>query len=188
MADRRRVAIIGVGNLPVLAPVLASVAQYFGERTLEVRLWDPSSERVDVAQCLAFRLFRAAGAMHKVYGDTNIADALAGASDVVSILDPDMLTRFSQVELALEQFRSRISVLLSEDARVLSVAGLPGPLPSSYVTSWPTVPEGAEHRLFPHQVLRWIREDEHPFEILAANEKTSLSDWLDGHLDDRVAI
>jgi hypothetical protein len=89
---------------------------------------------------------------------------------------------------ALDQFRARISVLLNEDARILSVAGLPGPLASSYVTSWPTVPEGTEHRLFPHQVLRWIREDEHPFEILAANEKTSLSDWLDGHLDDRVAI
>ncbi|MFN3682850.1 MAG: hypothetical protein ACK41F_02825 [Fimbriimonadaceae bacterium] len=52
---------------------------------------------------------------------------------------------------------------------------VPIPSPDEWV-AWPA--EG-DLRFWPHQILRWIRADEHPTELLRRHSKTPLHAWID---------
>lgn len=50
-------------------------------------------------------------------------------------------------------------------------------------TSTPVDPE--PYRAF-HQILRWVRSDEYPFEWLSRHENTPLKAWLDSYTQARI--
>ena len=90
----RKLAVLGVGNLVCGPAVLASLATYFGERPLEVRLYDADEERLDLMDRLARLLFAVGEAQHLTSSTSNIDEALNEADDVILCVDENCACKF----------------------------------------------------------------------------------------------
>lgn len=85
---------MGAGSVRAAPPVLATLAGYFGERELDIALYDADEERVDLADRLARALFLATKATHRLSAGTDAAQALAGADHVVFCLGENCALKF----------------------------------------------------------------------------------------------
>lgn len=78
-----KLVILGAGSVRCSPPVIASLATYFGERPLEIVLYDADEERVDLFDRLARLCFRMTEATHEISYCLDPAEALSGADRVV---------------------------------------------------------------------------------------------------------
>ncbi len=99
----------------------------------------------------------------------------------------DLIERLWRVLLAIE--KSPHTVWICPDAEeavrdahaVLSLrdcgTGTEVPIPSP--EEWVAWPQPEDLRFWPHQILRWVRADEHPRELLRLHSRTPLHGWID---------
>jgi len=179
MGDFVTVAVVGAGIFPVLAPTLAALAMYHGERPLKLQLWDANPDLAFTAFHLARRLCVAAGNYHLIEHGTDLPKAFEGAERCLWMLDDGALNRFQPV--GIRSAMARIELLVPNDCRCLVLNAHQPDRPHEF-TAWPPIPEGLELERFPHQVLRWIKEDDEPRLLLWQFQQSPVSDWLN-HLD-----
>lgn len=76
-------AVLGAGSVRCSPPVIAALASYFGERPLEIRLYDSDEERLDLFDRFARACFNLTKATHALSGHLDPKEALDNADRVV---------------------------------------------------------------------------------------------------------
>ncbi len=89
-----RLAILGIGSLRAGPPVIASLATYFGERELEIRLFDADEERLDLFDRLARACFLVEDAKHELESFSNSEEALEGAEQAILMVTENCAKKF----------------------------------------------------------------------------------------------
>lgn len=131
--------------------VAASLANFYGERELEIHAWDEDKERCD-AMCRVMRLFfRANRIRHVVYARESKEAALANMNGAI-ICGNETLPLTSLV----------IPTFQVKGAEWWSF--VPGQEPT------------LDNQKF--QVLRWINKEEYPSTFLYQNRENPLVKWL----------
>ncbi len=191
MLDRTRLSIIGAGSVRCGIPVIASLATYFGERPLEIRMYDADLERLDLFDRFARISFFVTRATHSLISTTDLSEALEMSDRVLLQVGENCarkylkethrmgiasLDRDAMVEQALDEISSEIP----SEATILSLQRLGISLSRShYRLEWPAEIAVDDRASIPHQVMRWVRGEEYLHELLAMNEKSPLKRWLD---------
>lgn len=187
-------AILGAGSVRCSVPVLATLANYFGERPMQVRLYDADEERLDLFDRFARCCFQITDNKASIVASTDYDEVIDGSEKIILQVGencarklirqkmgsfPSVALKTSQVvSLALEYL---IEEGLDSRADVLSLqkSDVHIPLITYYRLSWPEDLSYFERKAIPHQVLRWIRGDEPLWQELDRNERTPLKEWLD---------
>src|SRR5687767_3239764 len=78
-----RLAILGGGSVRCTPKVVAALATYFGERPLEIVMWDSDGERLDLFDRFARYLFLMTSTPHRLISTTDPYEALQGADAVI---------------------------------------------------------------------------------------------------------
>jgi len=184
MPDRITVAVIGAGNVRCTPQVLATLASYFGERPLNIVLYDADAERLDLFDRLA-RTFLAFTRSTNMLSSTEDPDeALATADRVIVQLDDNgarkLLKLTRRASLKMDAALKKALSNLSPVAEVLSLMpeGVELPLSRYRTMLWPFLDKSFEEVAVPHQALRWIHGEEYPFDFFAEHEDSPLKAWL----------
>ena len=180
-----RLAIIGAGSLRHSPAVIASLANYFGERELHIVLYDPIAERLELFEMLAQYCLSGGVSSHQVEAVYRAEEALEGADLVIVQLDRDAAAKFSpndreDSDLVSKVLRELLTAV-GENADVLSLLGeaVALPLDRYQVLNWPQEPDEEYWRAMPHQVLRWIRKEDSIFDFLNEYERSPVKRWLE---------
>ena len=146
-----RLAVIGFGEFASASYVAASIANFYGEREIEIYAWDENKERCD-AMCRVLRIFlRTKQIPHKVYSIESRATVLFGAHGLVNC------SGFPLGGLNFEQ-----------------------PIFDVIENKWwesPTSEKAAQDSM-KFQILRWINKEEYPSVFLHENRESPLVKWL----------
>lgn len=184
--DRIAVAVLGAGNVRCTPPVLAALAAYFGERPLDVVLYDPDPERLDLFDRLARTFFAFTKSVHRLWSTEDAGEALAEAARVIVQLDLHGASKVLKMSRTgspniYDRALPRLLDNLSPTAEVLSLLDATVLLPVARFRhlNWPAEQTEAERVATPHQALRWIHGEEYPFEFFAEHEDSPLKAWLD---------
>lgn len=188
--DFVKVAVIGAGSVRCSVPVLASLATYFGERPLEIALYDADEERLELFEMFARLVFAQNKNPHEVFASSDFIEVLEGASKVILQLDSNCAHKearagkhrvSSDPAKRVASTLERLKPLIADDALVVSL--LPPDVQVSlgyyYRLDWPSDLDEDETRSLPHQVLRWIRGEEYLFDVYKRHERSPLKAWLD---------
>lgn len=187
-----RLTILGAGSVRCSVPVIASLATYFGERPLEIRMYDADVERLDLFDRLARVCFVMAKNEHSLVSTNNLEEACEGAERVVLQVGENCARRFlkerrkmgvADLEAAamIEQAVEEMLGAVPAEAEVLNLQRPDIAIPRShfYRVDWIAEPSLQERFGLPHQVLRWIRGEDYPHSLLNEFEKSPLKGWLD---------
>lgn len=167
--------VVGAGNPYVSPNLLGTLASYFGERSLELRLYDPSAEMVDLFDRLARVLFKLGKSQHSVRSGDAFAELAEGAERAVLALDPRSAKILvgktdEPVRAAHDWVIERLSndtEILELDARVIGRMG------------WPPIPEEPTPGIL-LQISRYLWSEDSPMTLIDANVKSPFKLWLDG--------
>ena len=173
-------AIIGAGSLRHSPAVIASLANYFGERELRIRLYDPIPERLELFGLLAQHCLVNSVSSMDIESFEYPEEALHKADLVIIQVDQDSARKFAP-EASLEAALSQMLVALPDEAEVLSLLGeeVSLPLARYQVLNWPEVQDDEYRRAMPHQVLRWVRKEDSIHAYLSEFERSPLKLWLE---------
>lgn len=185
-------SVLGAGSVRCSVPVLASLATYFGERPLEITLYDSDEERLDLFDRFARLCFLATKSTHSLKSTTEYKEALEKPDFVVVQVGENCARKFLK-ETRRQGFAELGRASLIEQAVEDLLRDLPPPKPILSLIAdaivyphdvyqspdWPPALSEAERSAYPLQVLRWCRGDEYPFEVLKANERSPLKAWLE---------
>lgn len=165
--EPERLAVIGAASLRFGPMICGGLAVYFGERPLEVRFWDADPERLDLFDRFARYLFELNKTPHLLITTDDPHEALFGTDRVVVALD----------EHGAESFRPEAtSVTVVEALR----PEFPDGAPVLDLRDDPTIPEPTEEeiRALPHDIMRYIRQDDWPYAFLRECETSPVKLWL----------
>ena len=169
----RSVAVIGAGSIAAAPQTLASLANYFGERPIEIRLWDGDEERLDLLDRLARVLFALNRSEHTVKYCASLEEAVADATKVLWL--PDENCHRKAPNLVAE-----FTALVPPEIDLLCIATEVEPVMEAFWRyEWPAPLTGTESREMPLQILRWVRAEEYPWALLKQFEKSPVGVWLD---------
>jgi hypothetical protein len=196
-----KLAVIGAGSVRCSVPVIASLASYFGERRLDIRLYDADEERLDLFDRFARVAFTTTDATHLVAATSDPQEALSEAERVILQLDANCAWKQlgrpgGHPPSGQPQIRDTIAESSGEILRDLEIGAsvvsllhedVPIPLTSYYRLDWPGDISDNDRAALPHQVLRWIKGDEYVFELLKTYERSPLKAWLDDATSARPA-
>jgi hypothetical protein len=143
--------------------VLAALAQVFGERRLEITLWDPSDEMLEVMDRLGRHLFALA----------ENDPALRATTDTVEALDASQKVIWCG--------GAGFEHLLAEK-EIVVLKGVEEPNASHWRINWPPEPTPKEVKARPLQLLRWLNEEDYPWDLLKQCANSPLASWLDNPL------
>lgn len=187
-----RLTILGIGSLQSGPAIVGALATYFGERPLEVVLWDPDAERLELFD----RFLRVActfnQAIHLIRAVETAEEALEDAWRIVVSLDRNGAFRYlrsigkgsepipAHTHVVAEACR-HLLVQIHPDAEVLEFTEEPTQLPVEFHYRLPApaalTPE--EKQALPYQIMRWIRGEDMLYEFLAAHDRSPIKAWLD---------
>ena len=146
-----RLAVIGFGDFASASYVAASIANFYGEREIEIYAWDENKERCD-AMCRVLRIFlRTKQIRHRVYSIESRSTVLNGAHGLVNCSGFPM----GGLQLDIPMF----DVMTNH--------------------WWESLPEetsAIDAKKF--QILRWINKEEYPSVFLHENRESPLVKWL----------
>lgn len=187
-----RLSVLGAGSLRCSVPVIAALATYFGERPLDITLYDSDEERLDLFDRFARLCFMSTKATHSLKSTTDYKVALdkpdlivlqVGANCARKFLKETRRQGFAELGRAslIEQAVDDLVRDVHPQTPILSLISDAILYPRDVYQSldWPPPMTEAERVMYPHQVLRWCRGDDYAFEILRDNEKAPLKAWLD---------
>jgi hypothetical protein len=184
--DRVTLAIIGAGNVQCISPVLATLASYFGERPLDVFLYDADEERLDLFDRLARTFFAFTKSGNTLTSTSDADEALSEADLVIVQLDlhgaaKALGLKRTTAKNIVDRALTKLLANASPSAEVLSLMeeNVELPVPAFRRLTWPKQLKEGETVGIPHQALRWIHGEEYPFEFFAEHEDSPLKLWLD---------
>jgi hypothetical protein len=180
-----KLAFIGAGSIRCAAPVIATLATYFGERQLEIALYDADEERLDLFDRFARTAFILMKSTHGLRSTSLLEEAIENADAVLVGYDENCARR--EIGIAARKMTTAETMSAMAD-RVLELAppncammSLPysGRIEGSTDTDgWPDTPEQASW-VVPLQILRWLNGEEYPYDLFRENERSPLRAWLD---------
>lgn len=155
-----RIAVLGAGSIDHAPSIIAALANYFGERPFEITLWDADAERLDLMCRFARVCCTIMRSQHVVSTAEKLEDVLDEA-DLCMVLGESDLSELSD--------RSELRMLLigrQSDGK-------------EHLKGWTSAQVDREPYKAFHQILRWVRSDEYPFDWLSQHADTPLKYWLD---------
>jgi len=176
-----KLAILGAGSIRCGVPVIASLATYFGERPLEIILFDPDEERLDLFDRLARLCFAMMKSTHTLRATTDIDEALEEADRVILQMGDYTFgrARVGAVEPST-WLRGRLRRLpTSTEILDLEEFAIDLRQPVAITGEWLVQPEKEFPYRVPLQILRWLNGEEYPFEVFREQEKSPVKLWLD---------
>src|SRR5689334_604604 len=81
--EHMNLAILGAGSVRCSVPVIASIATYFGERPLDIRLYDADEERLDLFDRFARTVFAFNKNPHRVRTGIDAKELLEDVDRVI---------------------------------------------------------------------------------------------------------
>jgi hypothetical protein len=187
-----RLAILGAGSVRCSPAVLASLATYFGERPLEIRMYDSDLERLDLFDRLARLCFIMTKNDHSLMSTTDPVECTEGAERVILQVGENCARKYLKeshrmgianlgAEAMIEQAVEELFGTVPFEAEVLSLERpeIAVPRDHYYRLDWITEPSRGQRQAFPHQALRWIRGEEYTHDFLREHERSPLKSWLD---------
>jgi hypothetical protein len=187
-----RLAILGGGSVRCTPAVVAALATYFGERPLEIRMYDADLERLDLFDRLARLCFLMTKNEHSLMSTTDSVECTEGAERVILQVGENCARKYLKerhrmgianlgAEAMIEQAVEELLGTVPFEAEVLSLERPEIAIPRDhyYRLNWLAEPTPAERQAFPHQALRWIRGEEYTHEFLRDQERSPLKAWLD---------
>ncbi|HWA83843.1 MAG TPA: hypothetical protein VG820_10435 [Fimbriimonadaceae bacterium] len=186
-----RLAILGAGSVRCSPAVIASLATYFGERPLEIRMFDADMERLDLFDRLARLCFVMTKNGHSLISTTDAAEAVEDANLIVLQVGENCARKYLKerhrmgianldADAMIEQAVEEMLATVPAEVEVLSLQG-PGvaiPRVTYHRVTWPPEPTLSERRALPHQALRWIRGEDYVHDLLYEFEQSPLKQWL----------
>ncbi|MBX3117640.1 MAG: hypothetical protein KF784_01130 [Fimbriimonadaceae bacterium] len=186
--EAMQVAVLGIGGLTFGPGIVGSLATYFGERPLSVRLYDADEERLDFMH----RFLRTCCIFNQndveIFMTLSASEALMDATHIILSIEPNCAMKILRVQASEERdaylISSAIDVLASETPLIAPVLSLLPPdvripVPQYYRLPEPLPMMEGDAPTWPHQILRWINADEYPIEFLKEHAKSPLKSWLD---------
>ncbi len=188
LVEATQVAVLGIGGLTFGPGIVGSLATYFGERPLEVRLFDADEERLDfmhrfLRTCCHFNQNQV-----EIFSSPDPAEAIVGATHVILSVETNCAMKY--LKMQAEEGRDHYIIAAAVD-EILSKAPFTAPM-LSLLPPEIAIPSAHYYRLhtplpmmegepgtWPHQILRWINADEYPIEFLKEHAKSPLKAWLD---------
>jgi hypothetical protein len=165
-----RIAVLGAGSIEHAPSVIAALANYFGERPFEVSLWDADEERLDLMCRFARVCCAIMRSQHIVSTAEQLEDVVVDA-DLVVVLGESDLSDLS--DLSDESEMRTLLIGCQSDGK-------------EHLEGWTSnLVDPEPYKAF-HQILRWVRSDEYPFEWLSIHENTPLKTWLDCFTAERI--
>lgn len=176
--ESTNLVVIGAGHVSHMPHLAASLALYFGERPLNIALFDANDERLDLCHRLCLVAFKAAHSHHKVWSTTSLAEACEGAGFAIlsignACAQAMKLTRGEAYEVALGSLPSdayivalRTGESIPADQRLVQI-------------DWPEKPSPSERAGLPLQILRYLNGEDYLIELFEANRNSPLREWLD---------
>jgi hypothetical protein len=187
-----RLAVMGAGSVRCSPAVICSLATYFGERPMEVILYDSDAERLDLFDRFARMCFLAAKNPTTILATEDAQEALAESNKVVLQVGENCARRYLKetrrqgfadfdgsalveqaIEIMLGQLERHVDVLS------LQRAGIDLPVDAFISPQWPGDLTEEERRAVPFQILRWVHGEDYLHEIFRENERSPLKTWLD---------
>jgi len=187
-----RLSVLGAGSVRCSVPVMAALATYFGERPLDITLYDADEERLDLFDRFARLCFLSTKSTHSLKSTTDYKAALEKPDMVIVQVGENCARKFlketrrqgfaelgraSLIEQAVEDLIRDVHPPTPVLSLVADAIVYPRDVYQS--TDWPPALTEAERSAYPLQVLRWCHGDEYVFEILRMHEKAPLKAWLD---------
>ncbi len=187
-----RIAVLGIGHPECGLPVIGALATYFGERPLELRLYDPDPELLDLYDRLARLAFKVTRSTHQLLANEDPTEALEDASRVVLQISsrsarafvkqngPKHRTIDDPVQFTIGELLAAVPL----EARVLSLQCEPleYPIGVFQVDGWPPRIEKALIPGVLHQIHRYLLDDEPLFDVFRDGEAAPLKGWLENPL------
>jgi len=167
-----KLALVGAGNVRTAPAIIGALSTYFGERHLAIHLWDADAERQDLLFRLAERAFEDTESLNVLISEPILSEALLDARYV--ILSPDDNCRVKFAKLHSETIEESVNTI-AMTAHCITIE------PES-LTGWPSPVADDEIPTVPHQILRWILQDEHLGWVIEPKQGAALHAWLDEHL------
>jgi hypothetical protein len=179
--------ILGAGSVRCCPAIIGALGSYYGERPLELRLYDADAERLDLFDRLARVVFEDTNVEHRVLAFEDPEEALTEATLVVLALDENCARKFLKLSpgesapTARAEAAERLCGFVPRDALVLSL--LPPEITIGhdmyYRIDWPPALDEQERLAMPFQVLRWLHREEAIYDLIDAHERSPLKRWLD---------
>lgn len=189
MDDVVRIAIIGAGSMRCTPPVIASLATYFGERPIELRLYDADEERLDLVDRFARYCFSFTESTHEVLFRPDPQEAMEKADRVVLQVGRNCARKFKRIPFDRDdrQDEAYVAETLEEimpsappEIEILSLQRKDIPIPCDLYRrlEWPPKISDEELRWLPHQILRWLRGEEYAYDLFKEHEHSPFKAWL----------
>lgn len=182
--------ILGAGSVQYAPAVIGSLASYYGERPLDVRLFDADEERLDLFDRLARLVFEGTSVDHSVKASEYPDEALEDSLLVVLSVDENCARKFlrrerlevpADPEEAIQAAVDHLVPMIPDDALVLSL--MPSNVTVSrdtyYRLAWPPSIDANGMLAIPMQVLRWLNDEEMFYPLIEDNERSPFKQWLD---------
>jgi hypothetical protein len=165
-----------------MLPLVSSLATYFGERPLEIVLFDADFERLDLVDRFARLAFTATNATHSLRATEDPEEALEDADLVVLQVEENCARKMMHTSrdkpARLEEAISKLLALVPDGAHVMSLVG-DLPSDSCFAMDWPAPLTHAEETAVPHQILRYLNGEEYLHQLLKEHQASPLKAWLD---------
>src|ERR1700722_6728373 len=190
--EPERIAVLGAGSLRCMPGIAGSFAAFFGERPLEVRLFDADVERLDLFERFFRLLFRFNQAGHELSATPDPLEALDSAERVIFCVGENCAQKYfravrrsgsatgSQFGL-VEQVVEALTPSIPDNVELLSLLGadVPVPFPHYRRSPWPPAPTAVERAAIPHQILRFLNGEDYPHALLKEASTSPLKGWLE---------
>ena len=177
-----RLAIIGAGSVRCSPPVIGTLATFYGERPLEIWMWDADITRLNLFETFARFCFLATNSDHVVKFTTDIAEALEASDKVILQVDDHCARKFlgSTSQSALDAALSAIYPLIPAEAEVISLMlNRDLPLYEYRAMDWPGPLSEEEWLTVPFQILRYLNQEDYLYDVLKAGKESPLRPWLE---------
>lgn len=184
----QRLTVIGIGNLRYGLPIIGALANYFGERPIELALYDADQERLELFARFARAAFSFNGATHSLLVTQDSAEALEGSSRVILALDENCARRHLKIERNDSEglkgcIEKAAKDLLQraewDDLLVLCEGPIRLRLGMYRRVAAPPELDADAVASLPHQMLRWIKGDDMLYQFLKDHERSPVFQWLD---------
>jgi hypothetical protein len=177
-----RLTILGAGTVRCMLPLVSSLATYFGERPLEIVFFDADEERLDLVDRLARMAFMATKASHSLRSTYDPDEALEEADLVVLQIGENCARKmFTTRRDQPDPIDRAVALLLQKvpaEAHLMSLVGEQIPYDGYFAMDWPPELSFGEEVAVPHQILRYLNQEEYLFEILKQYQSSPLKAWL----------
>jgi hypothetical protein len=190
-------AVIGIGSLRCAPAIIGSLAGYFGERDLEVRLYDADPERLDLFDRLTRFAFAYEESKHELVSIESPAEALEGA-DLALVAVGENCSRYllrgkrghevlepeERVELVTEAVNRLLSDAEEHTTFLSLMRGMKGAQVAKRggawrALEWPARIKAEERLGKAHQLLRWLNGSEPIGELIDSYQHSPIRRWLD---------